>query len=390
MDDARPRILLLTPKYPRQTDAALSGLSVYARLAAGALRDAGAEVHVLGFLERDASRLGLSTEDGILVHRINLGWQPVLSSVLPNVLAGRRLLEAVRRLEADHGYAAIEMPNLEGMGWALSRNVPNLWIRLHTPQWEGFAEPGARPSMRTRFIRWLDGVAVRGAAHLITHSAVHAEAMRTEYHLGKKPITVVPHGVPDPGRSGPRRVPGRLLAIGPLWQRKGADILLEAFARIAPAHPQASLVLVGPHPDPVLHSRVAELQGSMPDGEQRLRAPGPLRDSELAKEWSEASIVVLASRYESFGLVAIEAMARAIPLVSSNAGALPEVTGGAALLFDNGDPEGLAQRVAELLANPTLATSIGEAGRGRYQQAFTTTRMGRGMLKSFLAPADSA
>lgn len=378
--DSRPLVLLLAPRYPRPGDSERSGLVVYAELAARALREQGVAVEVLAFHERDRSRHGVSVEEGITVRRVALRWTPMLSRLLPNLLAGWHLHQLVEHVVGGRDVLAIEVPNLEGIGWATVRG-PNRWLRMHSPLWEGHATGEGPRTIRDRWIRWLDRVTARRASNLVTHSRVHGEAMRAECHLGNRPIAVVPHGVPDPGIRDPSSViPGRILAIGPLWARKGADVLLQGFDHLASRHPAASLTIVGPFPDATIERLAREVAARWPG---RVRTPGRLSEAALAEEWNAAEVVVMASRYESFGLVAIEAMARGIPVVVSDAGALPEVGGDAAVTFRSGDPMGLADAVGRLLADETLRRSLAERGRERYLLRYRPEVMGAELLGTF-------
>jgi glycosyltransferase involved in cell wall biosynthesis len=280
---------------------------------------------------------------------------------------------------------------MEGIAWALAWRLPNLWLRLHSPMWEGFAQGGRPASYRDAWVRRLDRITARRAANLVTHSAAHAEAMRRELRLGDRRIHLVPHGIVDPGLT-PEvgRIPGRLLAIGPLWPRKGADVLLEAFVAVVRQHPQASLTMVGPTPDPAVRSQLEGLRAAHPALAGRVVLTGRLDERQLEREWRAAEVVVMASRYESFGLVAVEAMARGVPLVTSQAGSLPEVTGDAALHATTGDPGELAVRIAELLGDATLRRHLATLGRQRYLHSFTRADMGARLLATFTNLPDHA
>jgi glycosyltransferase involved in cell wall biosynthesis len=80
----------------------------------------------------------------------------------------------------------------------------------------------------------------------------------------------------------------------------------------------------------------------------RVRFTAGLSDEELATLLASAEIAVVPSLYEGFSLPAVEHMASGTPLVASRAGALPEVTGDAALLVSPGDPEELAAALRRL------------------------------------------
>ena len=74
---------------------------------------------------------------------------------------------------------------------------------------------------------------------------------------------------------------------------------------------------------------------------------------------------MLPSRYEGFGLPPLEAMACGCPVISSNAGSLPEIVGDAALLVDPTDTDGLADAMCQVLDNPSLAATLSQRGTRR-------------------------
>ncbi|MCB9504742.1 MAG: glycosyltransferase family 4 protein [Gemmatimonadales bacterium] len=379
-------VLLLTPRWPTAGTAARSGLIAYAENAAAGLAAAGVPVEVLAFAERDRALPARSVEAGRVIHRANLGWVRLASRLAPGIVSGHRLLDLVRRVMAGRRFLAVEVPNFEGIGWAVARAIPEGWLRLHTPHWDGFATGAPPRRHHDRVVRALDRYTARRMPHLITHSEAHAAAMRHECRLGDRPIHVVPHGVPDPGLQPPDAVePGRILAIGPLDRRKGADLLLEAFLRLAPQHPGLSLTIVGPVDDPGIRERIAGLDPAMAT---RIELPGRLPDAELATWWHRAAIVVAASRYESFGLVAAEAMARGIPTVVSSTPALVEVVGDAGVVFPAGNADGLASALHALLADPTRQDHLRRLGRARFEERFGIEAMGRGMLAAFTGSLD--
>ncbi len=90
--------------------------------------------------------------------------------------------------------------------------------------------------------------------------------------------------------------------------------------------------------------------GTLPDGAEAL---GHVSRETLVDLLRRSSCLVFPSLYEGFGLPPLEAMACGCPVACSDAAALPEVTGGAARLFDPHDPEAIAAAVLEVLAAPT-------------------------------------
>src|SRR5204862_3355564 len=84
---------------------------------------------------------------------------------------------------------------------------------------------------------------------------------------------------------------------------------------------------------------------------RRLDLPGYLDDARLDALLRGAAVLAHPSPHEGFGLAVAEAMARGVPVVCADAGALPETAGGAAALFAPGDADALAQALRDVLAD---------------------------------------
>ena len=113
---------------------------------------------------------------------------------------------------------------------------------------------------------------------------------------------------------------------------------------------------------------------------------GRVNDGELRALYEGAACFLFPSRYEGFGLPAIEAMACGCPVVAARAGALPEECGEAALLCDPASPGEFAAAVARLLDEPGLADGLRAAGRAR-AATFTWDGAARRLLDA-IAPLD--
>ncbi len=96
-----------------------------------------------------------------------------------------------------------------------------------------------------------------------------------------------------------------------------------------------------------------------------IRPLGRVDDATLAALYRGAACLVFPSRYEGFGLPAIEAMACSCPVVAASIPALREVCGEAALFVDPDDPAGFAEAVALLLDDPPRSAALRAAGRAR-------------------------
>jgi glycosyltransferase involved in cell wall biosynthesis len=175
----------------------------------------------------------------------------------------------------------------------------------------------------------------------------------------------VPGPAPPPAPTEPRlAIVGRLIPI------KGHDTLLAALARVREEVPDVSLEIAGDGQlEPELRATV-ERRG-LPSAVRflgRVAPPAPV--------FERAAVVVVPSRGEGFGMVALEAMERGRAVVASDVGGLPEIVadGRSGLLVPPGDVEALARAIVELAGDPVRAAELGAAGRVRALQEFSQER----------------
>ncbi|WP_224981914.1 glycosyltransferase family 4 protein [Geomonas agri] len=156
----------------------------------------------------------------------------------------------------------------------------------------------------------------------------------------------------------------RILFVGKDFKRKGGEDLLKAFEIVRGEIPNAELTVVGP-----------EL-ASPPKG---VRCIGFVSKTTsegmevLLQEYRRASIFVLPSLYEPFGIAFAEAMAHKLPCIGTKICAMPEIIedGEMGYVVSPGDSVALADKMITLLKEPTLCSAFGEAGYGRYTEKFT-------------------
>jgi glycosyltransferase involved in cell wall biosynthesis len=162
----------------------------------------------------------------------------------------------------------------------------------------------------------------------------------------------------------------RLLCIGRLIPIKGHLVLLRALAQARSRVPGLALDVAGRGPlEPALKEFAREL-----GVEEAVRFLGFV--SPVQKAVEQAAVVVVPSLGEGFGMVALEAMERARPVIASAVGGLPEIVSHrrTGLVVEPGDAEALADAMAELAGDLTLAAAMGEAGRERAVSEFTPER----------------
>jgi len=154
-----------------------------------------------------------------------------------------------------------------------------------------------------------------------------------------------------------------LLYVGTIEPRKNLTTLIRAFARLKErGNVDHALVIGGSKGwmyEPVLG--LAQDLGLS----REILFPGFLSPEELPLWYNAADVFAYPSLYEGFGLPPLEAMACGTPVIASNASALPEVVGVAGVLVDPLDIEAWVAAMEELLLNPALRRSLGDAGLQR-------------------------
>jgi glycosyltransferase involved in cell wall biosynthesis len=158
--------------------------------------------------------------------------------------------------------------------------------------------------------------------------------------------------------------PGPILFLGTLEPRKNLRRLIEAYALLLSRRPDIpDLVLAGALGTPALDLFSGPV--SLAHAIDRIHLTGYVSDEERRRLYADASMIVLPSLDEGFGIPALEAMTLGVPVVASNRGALPEVIGSAGILIDPEDANALAAAIARVLDEPSLRRQMEEAGPAR-------------------------
>lgn len=231
--------------------------------------------------------------------------------------------------------------------------------------------PWAFPSRWRVFHRRGLSLILRHARLILADSNSTRDDLRSLIGGRDSRVRVIPLGVDRPEgleegaveevMSKHRLTPGYILCVGTIEPRKNLSRLVQAYSSLVAEERKASgdLVLVG---DAGWMGR-RELARVL--SQQGVKWLGYLPQDELEAVYSRAGIFVYPSLYEGFGLPVLEAMARGLPVITTNTSALREIGEGTALLVDPEDAMELGRAIRRLVGDEELRRELAERGRER-------------------------
>jgi len=247
--------------------------------------------------------------------------------------------------------------------------------------------------------------AVRESAAVVAASTIELAELRQLYRADPSRVAVIPCGV-DPEVFKPvrqadaREALGRdqcerlVLFVGRIEQIKGIDVLLRALGLLFQRHPDlrsdVCLLVVGgaldPGDDAPETEKILELRRLVHEHrmESNVAFVGSRDQEQLALYYAAADVCAVPSLTESFGLVALEAMACGTPVVGTRVGGLQTLIedGESGLLVPAGDDTALAEAIHAVLTDHRLRTHLSHGARERAER-FTWSRVGQRMTELY-------
>jgi glycosyltransferase involved in cell wall biosynthesis len=236
------------------------------------------------------------------------------------------------------------------------KSEPVLWKKLKHLRWYSFL------GMQKKVTKTLP--------HIITVSECAQHDISKEFCIPKNRFTVIPNGINTdlfyPMPEIKRRENRIIVTNSADTPLKGLCYLLQSVAEISKNKKVELIVIGAPKKNGKILRQIKKLKiGSF------VTFTGRISDEEFVRQYAKATVAVIPSVYEGFGLPAGEAMACGVPVISTTGGALPEVVGDAGILVPPADPSALTNAITKVLNTPDLAEQLSIAGYQRVQNHLT-------------------
>lgn len=353
-----------------------------------ALAARGHELEIMTTNRDGDYELDVPTEAPVDVDGVKVTYFPVQRPrwYLTSVPMARALRSRVAEFDVGHIHGLYRFHTLATGHFCRRFAVPYV-IRPHgtlNPYHRGVRR--ARKAIFDRLIGWRN----LNAAAAVHYTSEAERAFAEEAGVRTKGF-VIPHGltVEDNGSAGAVAATHgdgaqTVLFLGRLTEKKGLDVLCEAFARVADARPETRLVIAGPDDE-----GVGDWVKRFVDSQRlshRVVLAGPVVGEAKRALFREASVFALPSRDESFAVAAGEAAAAGVPVVITPHVAIHEdVARASAGLVVPRTPDAFAEAIGRLLDDPALRARMGANGRMLVRETYSWAKVARRLEEMYLA-----
>jgi glycosyltransferase involved in cell wall biosynthesis/SAM-dependent methyltransferase len=303
-----------------------------------------------------------------------MGWSVTVHSLPPGLYPGpgdegTAALAAVLDALPDGATVLLDGLAMGGHPTPLEQHRDRLGLLslVHHPLAD---ETGLQEEDRQELAR-LERRALATCRGVLTTSPFTASILERDYGVDPARLRAIPPGLDpaEPAVGPPPGAPPLLLCVASVTPRKGHDILIQALARLS--HLPWTCVCAGSleRDRPWARRVLEQVEGAALAG--RVHFPGEVEPEELDRLYHGASMFVLASHHEGYGMVLTEALSRGLPVVSTTGGAIPgSVPDGVGQLVAPGDVEAMARVLAGLLGpGEGQEEEAAEAARSRWAHA---------------------
>jgi glycosyltransferase involved in cell wall biosynthesis len=369
------------------SDAAGGGAESYVSTMADALLERGHRVSIIALGEPSVTNGRLRT---IQVAKPNLHWflyrglpfAKSFSMPVREIEWSRCAWSALTKLNREDPVDVVETGENIALHQVAFGEKPPLVVRGHGNPLSIKRHSGKSVGWGDLLGRKLQLAGIRSADAITAVSHFQAGELARDLSLQPETIRVIPNPVspvllqqaqePMGGESSSPMI----LYTGRIEFNKGSLELLASVGQVVSQVPEVEYLLAGGRHNSIDDKSLEHALGKN-GTRQHVRLLGHVPWQQLANSYRRASVFVMPSYYETFGISVIEAMAYGLPVVATNVGGLPEVVedGVTGILVPPGNAKALADALVRLLRDPDLRARMGQAGRERVRAEFTVDRV---------------
>ena len=377
-----------------------------------------AKGHIVHVITQSPDHNRVDFEEGVWVHRLvpksfELSAKAKQHSIPQNIWDwSSTALQEAQRIATHRDIDSVEAPiwDCEGCAFYFDGQWPlvvslqttlHFWLDTHPERRadKAWMQRFGEPMLALEGDLMKNAHAIRSISQAIAHDIESAYGFKFD----PKRLLVAPLGLPDPALSEEsssqealpeetlseekRRLADlrdgavEILFVGRLELRKGIDVLLEIAGDLLMAAPNARLRIVGDDtisgPDGKPFKTVFLKKNAGQAWLDRVIFTGRVDDQDLLLAYQRCDVFVAPSRFESFGLIFVEAMRASKPVIGCSVGGMPEIIEDTVngFLVPPSDAQALKDAILRLVNDPAQRTKMGEAGRRIFLEKFTAQRM---------------
>ena len=340
-------------------------------------------------------------ENGVWVHRITMKHYPShmlldlpFNSKYVSVPRLEKLYSYYEELIKIHNKYAVDIvqtPIWDCLGYyaLLDKRFTNI-VSLHTTMMSVWKDINPKPE-EVLFYLDLEKDMLKRADYLLSNSKAIEQTINSYYdNVCEGKTHLVPHGLPDISDKivcDKKTDKIEILFLGRLEHRKGIDILLQSIPELCDKYPNLIFRFIGNDQILIPNRDITYKENFLSNPENKkyqsqMIFEGVVDEKRLKEAYASCDIFVSPSRYESFGLIFLEAMMFSKPVIGCNVGGMPEVIidGVTGFLSEPESAKSLTNCLMKLIEDEKLRKKMGVAGRKRYEEKFTEHIMSKNMI----------
>jgi len=288
-------------------------------------------------------------------------------------------------ISKKRNFDLIEATSNRGIAYGASmvKKRPPIFTRVSTTMNQVFKEYDELPDLNYRLVARFEISQIKRSDFLVTHTQNHAKIISKDIGINASRFSIIPHAIPFSENSNWNFKKDaddnniRVLFVGRLEPRKGFDILISAIPKIVKFHKNVIFDICGSGDHHMFHLE--------PNIQEKVFFHGYQSRESLEQFYQNCDIFVAPSRYESFGIIYLEAMKYGKPIIGCNSGGTPEVIQNkiSGILIEPGNVESLVKAINQLIVEPNYRTKLGIEARKRLGECFSIKQLVGATLNNY-------